>query len=361
MLFKKKTDSNIKPILLKKFKSAQVELNNYLKNSDFIWHEKNIHILQGYRQESLYPYLAIHTAYGVFYMQNGITWLQDLTDIFVEHAEVETQDWLLQCAIEKLAGNYNVWPIDITGLSVHNSIEQSLSRLIIQGISSNNIYASDRDWLAMFKQLNFVKKNCFAIEKLILNRNINLGNQVLSLSQYRKLTTGNIILINNCNFNLDGIGLFNIGSFAMQVVYENDHLIFQEWKTNMNDENNDNNDWNLEEYGIENLEEEVIEQEDHSSNIELEQNQEQQQIVEDNNNDTKHPFANIPINLHFSLGQLKISVEEIMQLQQGAILPLDKSLPAQVIIYANSKKIGSGEVIDIDGKIGVQITNLNPD
>lgn len=363
MLFKKKTDYNVKPISLKKFTNAQIEFNNYLNNSYFTWHDKNLHILQGHRQESLYPYLAIHTQYGIFYMQNGITWLQNLTDIFVEHQDLETQNWLLACALEKIDSN-NVWLGEITGLSLHNSIEPSLSRLIIKGISNNNIYASNSDWIQMFKQLKLVKKHNFAIEKLILNRNMALGNQILNLKQYKQLTTGNIILLNNCNFSLDGIGLFNIGSFTMQVMYDNDQLIFQEWKTNMNDENNDNNDWNLEEYGIENLDEEDdnnndnadIDQEDYTSNIEAEEQPAEEYAAD---NSTKHPFANIPINLHFSLGQLKISVEEIMQLQTGAVLALEKSLPAQVIIYANNKKIGSGEVVEIDGKIGVQITNLN--
>lgn len=355
MLFKKKNDSNIKRPPLKKFTALQAEFNNYLQNNNFMRQGKKFKLVQGYRQESLYPYLAIHTAYGVFYMQNGITWLQDLTDIFIEHTDEETQDWLLACAIEKIAGRNDIWLTEITGLSVHNSIEQSLSRLIIQGISNNNIYAHHKDWINIFKQLTFIKKTNFAIEKLILKRNISLGNQSLNLGQYKQLTTGNIILLNNCNFNLNGIGLFNIGSFAMQVIYENDQLIFQEWKTNMNDENNQDNDWNLEEYGLEDLD--TDETQETAINIE----EEQQPIVEDDSqtNEAKHPFANIPINLHFSLGQLTLSVEEIMQLQAGAILPLDKSVPAQVIIYANSKKIGAGEVIDIDGKLGIQIINLN--
>jgi type III secretion protein Q len=338
--------------LLKKFTNKQIEFDKYLQYKDCFWQEKNLQILQGHRKESLYPYLGIHTAHGIFYMQNGIPWLQELTDIFVEHQDSETQDWLLQCAIEKL-DNQISWPLHITGLSIHSNLPAALSRIILKGISNNNIYANDTDWINMFKQLKFKPHTNFAIDKLILNRNISLGNQVLNYSQYRKLTTGNIILINNCNFNLNGIGLFNIGKFAMQVLYEDNQLIFQEWKTNMNDDN-DKNDWNFNENDIENLEEE----EDENNTVEENIEDEQQQEVASEQTTTKHPFANIPVNLHFSLGQLKISIEEIMQLQAGTILPLEKSLPAQVIIYANNKKIGSGEVVDIDGNIGVQITNL---
>jgi flagellar motor switch/type III secretory pathway protein FliN len=283
-------------------------------------------------------------------MQNGITWLQDLTDIFVEHHDPETQDWLLGCAIEKL--DAKAWLSEINGLSLHNSIQDSWSRLIIHGICKHNIYACNKHWLALFKTLKFIKTNHFSIQKLSLKRNISLGNQSLNLSQYQQLSVGNIILLNNCNFNLDGIGLFNVGSFAMQVMYSDDHLIFQQWTTNMNDDNQDIHDWNLEDGSQENL----ADNPDADTDVLNADAVDTQSIGQE---DKTHPFANIPINLHFSLGQLKLNVEEIMQLQAGAVLPLEKSLPAQVIIYANSKKIGAGEVVDIDGKLGIQILNLD--
>jgi len=61
------------------------------------------------------------------------------------------------------------------------------------------------------------------------------------------------------------------------------------------------------------------------------------------------------------LGTLRMPIANIMQLQEGSVIELHKTTPAQVTIYANSKLIGTGEVIEIDGKLGVQINKLEKD
>jgi len=214
MLLKKKNNS--KKITLKHFTKNEIDLDKYFKSQSFTWQKKTIKVLSGHRQESLYPYLGIHTTHGIFYMQNGIPWLQNFTDIFAEHPDIETQDWLLSCALDKIDNNI-FWPIQITGLSIHNAIEQNLVRLILKNISNNNIYASQKDWLNMFSQLSFNQSKNFNIDKIPLKRNIILGKQKLNYKQYSNLRIGNVILLNKSNFNLDSIGLFNIGSFAMEI------------------------------------------------------------------------------------------------------------------------------------------------
>lgn len=343
-MFKKKPDFSVKKIKLPKLIYKDVEFTNYTKNKYFSWNNKNIHIMSGHRQDSLYPYLGIHTEDGIFYMQNGIPWLQGICDIFVEHSDNETQEWLLECALDKIDQD-TFWPTKISNLSVHNSIPQNLERLILKNFSNNNIYSSQDSWLQFFRNHNIISSNSFEINNINIVKKIFLGNQSLSYKQYKNLRIGNVILVNDCQFNLEGIGLFNLGSFAMEVLYSEDKLLFRQWKNNMNDEKDlDNEEWNIDEYNS---------QEDDENLEDNEQSYEEQEETTQ-----KHPFANVPININFSLGQMKMAIEDLMQLQEGSVLILDKNSPAQVDIYANGKNIGSGEVVEVEGKIAVQIVDL---
>jgi type III secretion protein Q len=64
----------------------------------------------------------------------------------------------------------------------------------------------------------------------------------------------------------------------------------------------------------------------------------------------------IPIRLSFSLGALSLTVGEVSAIAAGSLLPLDRGLPPHVTIEANGLPIGAGELVDLDGRLAVQIT-----
>lgn len=64
----------------------------------------------------------------------------------------------------------------------------------------------------------------------------------------------------------------------------------------------------------------------------------------------------IPVRLSFSLGVLSLTVGEISEIRTGSLLSLDRGLPPQVKIEANGLPIGAGELVDLEGKLAVQIT-----
>lgn len=67
------------------------------------------------------------------------------------------------------------------------------------------------------------------------------------------------------------------------------------------------------------------------------------------------------IKLHISveLGRTKSSIREVMEMEAGSIVELDKIAGEQVEIFANEKLIAKGEVIVIEDKFGVRVTNTN--
>jgi type III secretion protein Q len=66
--------------------------------------------------------------------------------------------------------------------------------------------------------------------------------------------------------------------------------------------------------------------------------------------------ATIPVNLAFSLGTLRLTVGEIAGLRPGSLLELKQGLPPQVSIEANGLPIGAGELVDLGGRLAVEIT-----
>lgn len=67
------------------------------------------------------------------------------------------------------------------------------------------------------------------------------------------------------------------------------------------------------------------------------------------------------ISMHISveLGRTKSSIREVMELEEGSVVELDKIAGEQVEIYVNEKLVAKGEVIVIEDKFGVRITATN--
>ena len=67
------------------------------------------------------------------------------------------------------------------------------------------------------------------------------------------------------------------------------------------------------------------------------------------------------ISMHVSveLGRTKTSIREVMEMESGSIVELDKIAGEQVEIFVNEKLVAKGEVIVIEDKFGVRITSTS--
>jgi flagellar motor switch protein FliN/FliY len=61
------------------------------------------------------------------------------------------------------------------------------------------------------------------------------------------------------------------------------------------------------------------------------------------------------VNLRIELGRARIGAEEASKLRAGAVVPLDGEADDLVEVYADGKPIARGELMVIDGKIGVRV------
>ena len=69
-------------------------------------------------------------------------------------------------------------------------------------------------------------------------------------------------------------------------------------------------------------------------------------------------LKDLQLNVYIELGRTKMQIKEILELERGYVIELDKLASEPVDIYVNNKKIAEGEVVVIDKHFGIRITNL---
>ncbi len=80
-----------------------------------------------------------------------------------------------------------------------------------------------------------------------------------------------------------------------------------------------------------------------------------------NDNEQKQSIdhiAQVPVQLSFDLGQKNLSFNEIRQLRSGYVLELGMSLPEIVQIRSQNRLLGTGELVEINGRVGIRVLSL---
>lgn len=76
--------------------------------------------------------------------------------------------------------------------------------------------------------------------------------------------------------------------------------------------------------------------------------------------DNKFDFLqDLELDVYIELGKAKMKIKDILELERGYVIELDKLASEPVDIYVNNKKIADGEVVVIDKHFGIRIMNLN--
>ena len=66
----------------------------------------------------------------------------------------------------------------------------------------------------------------------------------------------------------------------------------------------------------------------------------------------------IELEITTVLGRTKMSLKDVFELTKGSLIELDTLKDQEVEIFVNGRKIGYGEVVIVDRKFGVRITNI---
>jgi flagellar motor switch protein FliN/FliY len=73
------------------------------------------------------------------------------------------------------------------------------------------------------------------------------------------------------------------------------------------------------------------------------------------------PVFDVPVNVSAVLGRSSLSVAQLLQLGQGSVLELDRKVGEAIDIYVNNRLVARGEVVIVDERLGVTMTEIIKD
>jgi len=66
----------------------------------------------------------------------------------------------------------------------------------------------------------------------------------------------------------------------------------------------------------------------------------------------------VPVSVSAVLGRARIEVQQLMRLRPGAVIELDRKIGEAIDIYVNDRLVARGEVVLVDEKLGVTMTEI---
>jgi flagellar motor switch protein FliN len=69
-------------------------------------------------------------------------------------------------------------------------------------------------------------------------------------------------------------------------------------------------------------------------------------------------LLDVPVRLTVELGACQLPMREVLQLSAGAVVQLDKPAGAPVELRANQRLVARGEVVVVEDRLGIRITEL---
>lgn len=69
-------------------------------------------------------------------------------------------------------------------------------------------------------------------------------------------------------------------------------------------------------------------------------------------------LLDVPVTLTVELGSSQLPMRDALQLSVGSVLQLDKPASAPVELFVNRKLIARGEVVVVEDRLGVRITEI---
>ena len=73
------------------------------------------------------------------------------------------------------------------------------------------------------------------------------------------------------------------------------------------------------------------------------------------------PVFEVPVSISAVLGRASLSVAQLLQLAQGSVLELDRKVGEAIDIYVNNRLVARGEVVIVDERLGVTMTEIIKD
>jgi len=69
-------------------------------------------------------------------------------------------------------------------------------------------------------------------------------------------------------------------------------------------------------------------------------------------------LLDVPVNLSVELGSCQMPMRDVLELNTGSVVQLEKVADAPVELFVNRKLVARGEVVVVEEHFGIKITEL---
>jgi flagellar motor switch protein FliN/FliY len=73
------------------------------------------------------------------------------------------------------------------------------------------------------------------------------------------------------------------------------------------------------------------------------------------------PVFDVPVHIQAVLGKSNVDVATLLRLTRGSVLELDRKVGEAIDIYVNNRLVARGEVVVVDERLGVTMTEIIKD
>lgn len=88
------------------------------------------------------------------------------------------------------------------------------------------------------------------------------------------------------------------------------------------------------------------------------QTQQASNVAQEADNDKMELILDIPVSVTVEIGRTKMTIRNLLQLNQGGIVALDRLAGDPLDVLVNGTLVAHGEVVVVNDKFGVRLTDI---
>ena len=92
--------------------------------------------------------------------------------------------------------------------------------------------------------------------------------------------------------------------------------------------------------------------------VELEELQEERGLISADEKRKLDTILDIPVTISMEVGRAKISIRNLLQLNQGSVVELERLAGEPLDVLVNGTLIAHGEVVVVNDKFGIRLTDV---
>lgn len=81
-------------------------------------------------------------------------------------------------------------------------------------------------------------------------------------------------------------------------------------------------------------------------------------MADNEQNLTLEALYDVPVQISVVLGKTSMQLSHLLKLGRGAVIELERNIGEPVDIFVNSKMVAKGEIVVVENKIGVTLTEV---